>query len=81
VEPKTVLALLRNSEPFFWINPEQPEAADVLAALPPQYADILDAENRLARFAPLLAELFPELAASRGNPYHLVHRWLPAAAR
>lgn len=86
MELRTALSRLRNSEPFLWINPEQPEATDVLEALPLQYEDILAAADRLARFAPLLAELFPELAASRGViesellPIAAMEAWMNQAA-
>lgn len=50
---------LRNREPFFWANPNSSDAASV-----PGFTlnDMLDAEARLARFAPLLAQLFDEAA-------------------
>jgi D-serine dehydratase len=66
VEIETALSLLRNSQPFLWINPDRPSAAEVLPALPLQFEDILDAEDRLARFAPLLAGMFPELKSAQG---------------
>ena len=58
---------LRNRTPFLWRNPNRIP----LASLPPDFPlsldDVLDAEARLRRFAPLLASLFPELAASNGR--------------
>lgn len=63
---KTALTYLQNEQPFLWINPACQPAADILPKLALQYEDILDAENRLERFAPLLADLFPELEESRG---------------
>jgi D-serine dehydratase len=61
-----VLAGLKKGAPLFWTNPEQLPVGSVLPGLPLQYEDILAAADRLARFAPLLADLFPELEASRG---------------
>lgn len=57
---------LRRQEPVLWLNERwRPiEASRSSAAL--GVADLCEAEARLARFAPLLAKLFPELAASRG---------------
>jgi len=60
------LSRLRRGVPQIWINPKQMGTVDVLPKLPLRYEDILDAESRLERFAPLLADLFPELADSRG---------------
>ena len=58
-----VLARLRAGEPVFWRNPEcgcgEPSADFTLN-------DMLDAEARLARFAPLLAQLFDEAAEGFG---------------
>ena len=43
--------------PLFWLNPDYGKTAE---KLPLGMTDILDAEARLMRFAPLLAELFSE---------------------
>ncbi len=50
-------------EPFLWLNPEY---RGVSALDPYQYSYILEAEARLYRFAPLLAELFAEAAPTYG---------------
>ncbi|MBO4647975.1 MAG: D-serine ammonia-lyase [Lentisphaeria bacterium] len=57
------LAQLRDREPFFWRNPDY-ERGESSA----EYTldDMLDAEARLARFAPLLAQLFDEAAEQFG---------------
>lgn len=60
------LEQLRAAEPLFWENPGWQPAAEGLAVLPLGLADILDAAERLQRFAPLLATCFPELQASGG---------------
>jgi len=58
---------LKKHEPLLWINPNRRPAAEALRDLPLQMSDILDAEARLARFAPLLAELFEEIRAEGGT--------------
>ena len=57
---------LKGAQPFFWANPSWKPAAECLDALPVKLADMLDAEKRMQRFAPLLTECFPELKASNG---------------
>lgn len=49
-----------------WINPKKRDAASGIAAAPVGIDDVLDAEARLARFAPLIAEAFPETKARDG---------------
>jgi len=66
VKRKTALRYLKDAQPFLWLNPNCQSAGGVLSGLPLQYEDILEAENRLKRFAPLLADLFPELEKSQG---------------
>jgi D-serine dehydratase len=51
---------------LFWLNPDYGRAAEDHGIRPPRIEDILDAEARLRRFAPLLAKLFPQLHASGG---------------
>ena len=57
------LQKLSSAAPFFWLNPEYGKSTE---KLPCGMADILDAEARLMRFAPLLAELFDEAAEGYG---------------
>ena len=57
------LAQLRGREPFFWRNPDY-ETGENSAAF--TLDDMLDAEARLGRFAPLLAQLFDEAAEQFG---------------
>jgi len=61
-----IVAALAARRPVFWINPDRGKASDILPALSLQYADILDAEARLSRFAPLISELFAEAAPTHG---------------
>ena len=48
------LAALKARTPYCWLNPDYGRSAQ----LPYSLSDVFDAEARLARFAPLLAELF-----------------------
>jgi D-serine dehydratase len=59
------LSLLRSATPQFWRNPARDAAATGSTPVNPQ--GMLAAQARFARFAPLLASLFPELAASQGR--------------
>lgn len=62
--------LLRSATPQLWLNPHRA----AISGTPPLVlqdrtwgvADMRAAQDRFARFAPLLAQLFPELAASQG---------------
>ena len=64
------LAALRAAQPVWWANPKwQPQVAHVVlddgAALAPSHMQA--AHARLQRWAPLLAQLFPELQPSQGR--------------
>ena len=54
---------LQNREPFFWRNPEYGTGTSSCEF---SLDDMLDAEARLARFAPLLAQLFDDAAEQFG---------------
>lgn len=58
-----VMKRLRNREPVFWQNPKYDETASASSF---SLNDMLDAEARLARFAPLLSQLFEEAAEQFG---------------
>lgn len=47
-------------KPVLWKNPRLDKAKDVLPNLDIKYEDIIDARDRLIRFAPLIKKLFPE---------------------
>lgn len=49
-----------------WFNPQIVPLADALNDIELTAEDVRDASERLKRFAPFLAEAFPEVAASRG---------------
>lgn len=55
---------LRDRQPFLWLNPDHGLSPATPVTL--SEADLLAAEARLARFAPLLCELFPETAGAGG---------------
>jgi D-serine dehydratase len=57
---------LRAARPFFWENPKRQRIAAIRETLAVSLADVETASARLARFAPLLARLFPELAPTGG---------------
>ena len=57
------LKKLSERTPLFWLNPDYGKIDE---KLPLGMADILDAEARLMRFAPLLAALFDEAAEGYG---------------
>lgn len=59
-------ARLRLAQPVLWSNPQRRPLAALAGHLADCPAAIDEAEARLRRFAPLLARLFPELAASAG---------------
>ena len=63
MNPPDFIAKLKNREVFFWRNPDE---GNVSARPEFSLDDMLDAEARLARFAPLLAELFEEAAERFG---------------
>jgi D-serine dehydratase len=58
---------LTQRRPVFWTNRASRPANESLAELPISLTDVLRAERRLAWFAPLLAELFPEVRPQRGE--------------
>jgi D-serine dehydratase len=66
----STLANLRSARPLMWINPHRQSTSSGntpvgLAGL--GLADMHRASDRFHRFAPLLAELFPELSESQGR--------------
>ncbi|MDD2706632.1 MAG: D-serine ammonia-lyase [Verrucomicrobiae bacterium] len=74
----TVIERLQAREPFLWLNPAWKPAAQSLPSLPYGWRHVEDAAARLDRFAPLLADLFPELESAGGmieSPLLSVSRW------
>ena len=65
-DPVTILAALRRAEPTWWSGPRTPAAATSPdTGITPQ--GCAEAAARFQRFAPLLAQLFPEVAAEGGE--------------
>ncbi|NCC69440.1 MAG: D-serine ammonia-lyase, partial [Clostridia bacterium] len=65
-EQVTLTECLAGLRETFWINPNKMQAAQAVAGCPLGMRDIIDASERLERFAPYLAEVFPETAPSGG---------------
>ncbi|WP_415897209.1 D-serine ammonia-lyase [Neptuniibacter sp. QD72_48] len=61
-----LLERLQKTQPLLWINPKITDFAAVSAHLPLTQTDVKDSSARLNRFAPYLAEVFPETAAKKG---------------
>lgn len=57
---------LRAARPVMWLHPQRAAPLAAEQATQPGKADVEAAADRFRRFAPLLARVFPELAASRG---------------
>ena len=53
---------LQSYRPFLWTNPHQNYAENLRFTI----TDIEDAENRFQRFAPFIAEAFPETVLNKG---------------
>lgn len=51
---------MKKMQPIVWNNPMKGRAEEVLDQFSLKYEDILDAERRLLRFAPLILKYFPE---------------------
>lgn len=49
-----------------WVNPKKVRFDEVQSKLSLQMSDMLDASDRLSRFAPYLAQVFPETAGTNG---------------
>ena len=61
------LQQLALGHPILWANPALSRARTVAPGAGPDRSDMLAAEARLIRFAPLLSDLFPELQPSAGR--------------
>ncbi|PFR89438.1 D-serine ammonia-lyase, partial [Priestia megaterium] len=53
-------------EELFWINPNLEEFDSGITKSPVTKEDVRDAEERLKRFAPYIATVFPETKESNG---------------
>lgn len=61
------LDCLSSKTPTLWINEQREPTTPALAKIPFGMAEMRDAQARLYRFAPLIAELFPEEAGPLGG--------------
>ncbi|MEA3422651.1 MAG: D-serine ammonia-lyase [Bacillota bacterium] len=61
-----ILQQMKNRKEIFWINTTLESVKTGFDNLDIDYDDILDAEARLQRFKPLIAEAFPETRKSEG---------------
>ncbi|MEH7086120.1 D-serine ammonia-lyase [Neobacillus drentensis] len=62
----SLLEQLQSLDQVFWVNPNLEKAQQGIEKSPLTAEDIKDAEERLNRFAPYLALVFPETKASNG---------------
>ena len=63
---ENVINALQGRKEIFWRNPELAAAADALGRTGLSLRDVDDAEARLKRFAPFIAQVFPETGADAG---------------
>jgi D-serine dehydratase len=64
--PENPIDRLKARTPFLWFSDRLARTGDVLPGRRPSRRDIEEAAARLARFAPLVARLFPETAKDGG---------------
>lgn len=64
--PASVLASLSRKQPFLWLNSQWQSIEQARSTSRWDLSDVRHAEQRWQQFAGLLAQLFPELAASGG---------------
>jgi len=55
-----ILNQIKSLEEVFWLNENYGNFQDVIDTLPINYKDVLEAEERLERFAPFIKKAFPE---------------------
>lgn len=61
-----LLTEMINTKEVFWINPNYQAYNDAISKIPLTEEDLLDAEERLKRFAPYIAKAFPETNERNG---------------
>ncbi|MEH7154816.1 D-serine ammonia-lyase [Neobacillus drentensis] len=64
--PIPLVEKMKSLEEVFWINPNLKNTHQGILHSPLTSADIKDAEERLARFAPYISKVFPETKADNG---------------
>jgi D-serine dehydratase len=82
--PSTLFDDVRARRAVFWLRPDLPPAASVLARIEQDESlgvrDVVAADARLRRWAPALCRLFPELEGSGGLIESALHRFPRALA-
>lgn len=66
IQQYPILDSVANREAVFWCNPDYTVFKTAQSRLTLSEEDIFDAEQRLTRFAPYIAKVFPETQASEG---------------
>ncbi|HBW37557.1 D-serine ammonia-lyase [Desulfosporosinus sp. BICA1-9] len=61
-----LLTEMINTKEVFWTNPNYQAYTDAISKIPLTEEDLLDAEERLKRFAPYIAKAFPETNERNG---------------
>lgn len=65
-EKYPILKDIAKQKEIVWINPDKKECAKAITECELTMADVEDAENRLARFAPFIMKCFPETTERQG---------------
>lgn len=66
IEEYPLLEEIINLKESLWINPQYSKFEESIKNISLSDADVLDAENRLSRFAPYIAQVFPETKPESG---------------
>ncbi|MDK2563734.1 D-serine ammonia-lyase [Romboutsia sedimentorum] len=66
IEEYPLLEEIINLKESLWINPQYNKFEESIKNISLSDADVLDAENRLNRFAPYIAQVFPETKSENG---------------
>lgn len=66
IEKNTLLHDVIKMKEVFWINEKKAASDEALAKLSLKMQDIIEAEKRWKRFAPLIMKLFPEMIVKNG---------------
>ncbi len=66
IEEYPLLQEIINLKESLWINPQYSKFEESIKNISLSDADVLDAENRLNRFAPYIAQVFPETKPENG---------------
>ncbi len=66
IQAYPLLIEMIKTQEIVWANPNYKKYYEAIATIPLTEEDLLDAEQRLKRFAPYIAKAFPETQASNG---------------